>query len=365
MNPISFVMACFSVLGALDLIIGNKFGLGKEFERGLMLLGTMALSMVGMIVIAPCIAKLLSPVLAGASKIIPFFEPSSVVGLLLANDMGGATLAQGLAKTPEVGYFNGLVVGSMMGATISFTIPFAMGIVSKEKHDLLTLGLMCGIVTIPLGCFVAGLMVGLRFKDLMISLLPLLLFSALLTIGLLKIPQVCVKIFKGFGVVIKVIIIAGLITGIFELLTGIEIIPSAAPIEEGANIIFNAAAVLTGAFPLVYLLSKLLDRPMKKLGGKLGINTVSAIGFLSTFATNATALGNMKDMDDKGVVFNAAFAVSAAFTFGSHLAFTLSVNADYVACVIVGKLIAGVTSLFVAQFLYKRIRNKEKVCKDS
>lgn len=361
MNPISFVMACFSVLGALDLIIGNKFGLGKEFERGLMLLGTMALSMVGMIVLAPSIARLIAPVLTGVSKIIPFFEPSSVVGLLIANDMGGATLAQELAKTPEAGYFNGLIVGSMMGATISFTIPFAMGIVAKEQHDLLTLGLMCGIVTIPLGCFVSGLMCGLPFVDLLASLIPLLLFAVLLAVGLLKIPQVCVKIFKGFGVGIKAVIIVGLVAGIFELLTGIKLIPYTAPIEEGASVIFNAAAVLTGAFPLVRLLSKVLDKPMKKLGGKLGINAVSAIGFLSTLASNSIAFGTMKDMDDKGVVLNAAFAVSAAFTFASHLGFTLSVNADYVACMIVGKLVAGVTALFVAQFLYKRIRKKEKV----
>ena len=41
-------MLVFSMLGALDRIIGNKFGLGKEFERGFMLLGNMALSMMTM-----------------------------------------------------------------------------------------------------------------------------------------------------------------------------------------------------------------------------------------------------------------------------------------------------------------------------
>ena len=38
MSPITIVMLCFSVLGALDLLIGNKFGLGKQFESGIMLL---------------------------------------------------------------------------------------------------------------------------------------------------------------------------------------------------------------------------------------------------------------------------------------------------------------------------------------
>lgn len=357
MNPISFVMACFSVLGALDLITGNHVGIGKEFERGLNLLGTMALSMVGMIVIAPLISHLIFPFFDSLSNVIPF-DPASVVGSLLANDMGGAPLALEFGKTPESGYFNGLVVGAMMGATISFTIPFAMGTVKKEQQDKLMLGIMCGISTIPIGCLVSGLIVRLPFEQLAVNLIPLVLFSALVAVGLFKIPHVCVKIFNYFGIFIKTVILIGLAAGIFEFLTEIEIIPYTAPIEEGVNVIFNAAAVMTGAFPLVYLLSKLLDKPLKKLGKKLGINSTSAIGLVSTLATNATTFGIMKDMDDKGVVLNSAFAVSAAFTFAGHLAFTLSFNADYVVCVIIGKLVAGISSLFVANFIYKKTKKK-------
>ena len=61
MSVISLVVLVFSVFGALDYIFGNKFGLGKEFEKGFMLFGTMALSMIGMIVLAPCIAEFLKP----------------------------------------------------------------------------------------------------------------------------------------------------------------------------------------------------------------------------------------------------------------------------------------------------------------
>ena len=89
MSPISFVMACFSILGALDLIIGNKFGLGKQFERGLTLIGAMAMSMVGMLVLAPLIAQLLEPVVSGMASVFGI-EPSVVPAMILANDMGGA-----------------------------------------------------------------------------------------------------------------------------------------------------------------------------------------------------------------------------------------------------------------------------------
>ena len=67
-------------------------------------------------------------------------------------------------------------------------------------------------------------------------------------------------------------------------------------------------------------------------------------------------LGMMKDMDDKGVVLNSAFAVSAAFTFAGHLAFTMSFNADCLPAVIVGKLVAGICAVLVALLIYKKMR---------
>ncbi len=36
---IVYIMVGFMVLGAIDKIIGNKFGLGEQFEEGIMLWG--------------------------------------------------------------------------------------------------------------------------------------------------------------------------------------------------------------------------------------------------------------------------------------------------------------------------------------
>ena len=357
MNVISVVMLVFSVLGALDYITGNHFGIGKEFERGIMLLGTMTLSMVGMIVLAPTIAYFLSPVLTVIAQNTPF-EPSVIAGSLLANDMGGAPLAMELAKTELSGYFNGLVVGATMGATISFTLPLALGVTKKEQHKNIMLGLMCGIAAVPVGCFVAGLMIKMPITELLINIIPLVIFSVIISIGLLKIPNVCVKIFNVFGIIIKTIIIIGLVMGIAAFLLDFEI-PHTAPIEEGVMVVFNASAVMTGAFPLLYIVGKLVKKPLGKLAGKIGINETSALGFVGSLATNVTTFGIMKDMDDKGVVLNSAFAVSAAFTFAGHLAFTMSFNADMLPAVIVGELVGGVCAVLVAQIIYSRINKKK------
>ena len=90
------VMAVFAVLGALDRIIGNKFGLGKEFENGILAMGALALAMVGIITLAPVLANLLRPV------VVPVYEflgadPAMFAGTILACDMGGGALAMELA----------------------------------------------------------------------------------------------------------------------------------------------------------------------------------------------------------------------------------------------------------------------------
>lgn len=359
MNPISVVMACFSMLGAIDKLFGNKFGLGKEFDRGLMMLGTLSLSMIGMIVISPLIAELIQPALNAAAAVIPF-DPSIVTGSLFANDMGGAPLSVQLANDPKVGLFNGLVVSSMMGCTISFTIPVALGVVKQEQHKEVLLGLLCGIVTIPVGCFVAGLVCGLPLGALILNLLPLVIFSAIIAFGLIKFPNACVRIFKVFGKCIDVLIVVGLAVGIFRFLTGVALLPHLDTFENGAFIIFNAAAVMTGAFPLIFLLSKVLARPLKALGRLLNINDAAATGLLSTLATSVTTFDMVQDMGKKGTVINSAFAISAAFTFAGHLAFTLAFDPAYLPAVMVGKLTAGVLSIFVALFVYRNIYEKKE-----
>ena len=55
MNAITIVVLIFSLFGAADFLIGNKIGAGKEFEKAFSLFCPMALSMLGMIVIAPAI----------------------------------------------------------------------------------------------------------------------------------------------------------------------------------------------------------------------------------------------------------------------------------------------------------------------
>ena len=357
MNAVSIIMLSFAGLGLADRLIGNKFGIGKEFEKGFLLLGQLVLSMMGMIIIVPVLAEILSPVFDFVYNVLGI-EPSIIPASLFANDMGGAPLAKEVAKNSQVGMYNAMVVSSMMGATVSFTVPLALGCLKKEKHRELILGLLSGIVTIPVGCIIAGFICKIPFVALILNLLPLIIFAVIIAVGLLLIPNVCIKIFNVLGILIKILVSIGLALGIVEILLGVKLIESAAPASEGVAICISAAVVMSGAFPLLYIVSKLLAKPMSALGKTLGINNDSTLGFLSTLANNVSTFEIMNGMDAKGTVLNSAFAVSASFILADHLAFTLSYEASYLLPMMVAKITSGLAAILFALIIYKKVGSK-------
>ena len=228
----------------------------------------------------------------------------------------------------------------------------------KEKHKELVFGLLCGIVTIPVGCFFGGLMCKIPVLTLLYDLLPLIVFSAVAAVGLWLIPRICVRILIVLGFLIKVLIAFGFVLGMIELTLGFKPIEGTADILATFEICFRAAIVLAGAFPLLFLLSKLLSKPLGTLGNKLEINSRSTLGFLSSPASNVPTFEAMNEMDDKGIVLNAAFAVSVSFVLADHLAFTLAIDASYLFPMMAAKIISGISALLLAGFLFQRGRQK-------
>ena len=354
-QTLATIMAVFAVIGALDKITGNHLKLGDEFEKGITTLGPLSLSMLGMMTIAPALSTVLIPLITPVATAVGF-DPSALAGILIANDMGGAALADSIAKKEVLGAFHGLCVASMLGATVSFTIPVALHSAKKENHDDVLLGLLCGICTIPVGCFISGLVMGISPLTVLINLLPALLISVIIVIGLLKFPKITIKIFSVFGKIISIMITCGLALGIFQTLTGKVILKNTAPLMESASTVFTICITLAGTFPLIAIISKILKKPLSALGRKLELDDTSVVGLIATLANSIATMESADKMNRKGRVLNLAFAVSAAFVFGDHLAFTLSDQGEYIIPVIIGKLVAGITALVVASVLVKKIK---------
>ena len=341
------VMAVFAVLGALDRIFGNRLGLGVEFENGILAMGSLAMAMLGIISLAPVLAGVLKPV------VVPVFsflgaDPAIFAGTILACDMGGGALAAEMTADPEAALLGGVLVGSMLGATIVFTIPVAMGILEEEDRPAMAQGILCGIVTIPVGVLAGGLAAGFAPMMVLRNLIPIVIIGALIALGLWKAENAMIRGFGAFGKGVIAVITAGLAAAIVEELTGFVLIPGLAPLSEGFETVGAIAIVLAGAFPLVFVLTKVLRKPLMKLGAVLGINDTAAAGLVASLANSIATFGLVKDMDRRGKVVNIAFAVSAAFVFGDHMGFTAGFAPEMILPMIVGKLVGGVSAVAVA-----------------
>ena len=362
---IMYIMMFFMLIAAVDRILSQfggsarflgKFGKsiegsGGQFEEGFMAMGALGLAMVGMTALAPVLAHVLGPV------IIPLYEmlganPSMFAGTLLACDMGGFFLAKELAGGDVAAWlYSGLILGAMMGPTLVFSIPVALGIIEPSDRRYLALGVLAGIVTIPIGCIAGGLIA--MYSGVEINGQPVEFTFALILMNMIPVLIVAVLV---------ALITIGLAAAVVKFLLGWELIPGLDPIfmapgdkpgevMRAIEVIGSISCVLLGAYPMVLLLTRWFEKPLMSVGNLLKINNIAAAGMVATLANNIPMFGMMKNMDTRGKVINCAFAVSAAFALGDHLGFAAANMNAMIFPMIVGKLIGGVTAIGVAMLL--------------
>lgn len=347
------LFALFALLGGVDRALGGRLGLGKEFEAGILATGSLALAMIGVICLAPVLATLLKPVVVPVFSLLGA-DPAMFAGSILACDMGGGALALEMTDSYPSAMLGGLITGSMLGATVVFTIPVAMGILPPEDRPAMAKGILCGVVTIPVGVLVAGLTAGFETGLVLRNLVPILLIAGLIALGLWRAEKAMIAGFAVFGRVVVGIVTLGLAAAIVEALTGFALIPGMAPISGGFQTVGEIGIILAGAFPLVAAVTRLLRKPLTALGRGLGINEAAAGGLVATLANSIAALELVKDMDPRGKVVNIAFMVSAAFVFGDHLGFAAGFAPEMLGSLILGKLTGGICALALALILTRR-----------
>ena len=260
-----------------------------------------------------------------------------------------------------------------MGPTIVFTIPVALSIIKKSDRPYLGAGILAGLITVPIGCIVGGLVMNMtQYKidiiTIVRNLIPVIIIAGLIVAGLWFMPDKMINGFNKFGTAVTVVITFFTAVAVFEYLTGIKfplmnimVEPDAdgvIPLESGLLVCGQIAVVLIGAFPMVLWITRTFGKALSAIGEKLGMDENGSAGLVATLANNIAMFNIMDKMNPKGKLLNVAFAVSAAFVFGDHLGFTAGVNSDMIFPVIVGKLVAGITALILANALAPMLLSK-------
>ncbi|UII57078.1 ethanolamine utilization protein EutH [Cytobacillus spongiae] len=348
MNEIlMWIISLFVIISIIDRVGGFRWGFGEEFIKAFQSMGALALSMIGMISLSPVLARWLIPI------VTPVFEacgadPSMFASMVFALDMGGQALAEEMALTKEAAYFSWVFVGTMMGPTIVFTIPVALNMLKEEDLPFFAQGILIGLITIPLGCLIGGLVAGYSLLWMLPNLLPAVICSVIISLLLKVYPKLTIRLFTYFSKLVEWTLMVGLVCIALEALVGVKVFKGMIPISESFQIVGSITITLAGAFPLMYGVQKLLKNPVMKIGKKSGLDEYSLLGPITSLAHHIPMFTNLQKMTPRGKVLNTAFAVSGAFTFGSHLGFVASAAQSMIFPMIIGKLSAGILAWAVA-----------------
>jgi ethanolamine transporter len=356
---ILWVVAIGVILGGVDKLLGNRFGLGEKFDDGFNAMGGLALAVAGIVVLAPVLANWLQPVL------IPVFSlmhaDPAMAASVIANDMGGYSLAMSLAQDQEIGLMSGCITAAMLGCTLVFSLPVGLGMIEKEDRPYFYQGLLVGLITVPIGSVVGGIAAGFEAGKVLVNNVPIILFSLLLILGLKFAPEAMNKGAGAFGTFIGWVAIVGIMIGSFTHLTGVAVpfFESADTMLAGMEIVAYVVIVLCGILPVLELLTRILNKALKAFGKLLGIDAVSAGGLIFTLANSVPVYGMIKNMSRRGKVINVAWLVPATAALGDHLGFTAGVEPEMITPMIIGKLVAGVCAIAIACVMTRSWKGEE------
>lgn len=351
---ILIILAFFLCLGLLDRCFNNRFGLGAEVEKAFALMPLLAFAIVGIMSIAPVLAEVLRPVVVPAYKALGA-DPAMFIASILGSDGGGYSIIQKLGESPDAINFAGFIVGMTIAPTVTFTIPVIMSIIDKKDHKYAAVAILGALIPTPIGCFIGGLVAGFSPSMLLSNLVPIVIFAALLCLGLALRPNALVRGFAHFARFMTFLMMFGLAVAAVESLTGIALIKGMTPISAGFSTVGYIVLIVGGSFPLLYVINKAFKGPISAMARLLKIDNVAATGLIISFSNAIPAFGQVSQMTPRGKVFVLSFAVCFAYILGSQLGYLASVNRAMMIPMMVAKAACGILGVTVAVFIAGRI----------
>ena len=331
MNIFIAIMLVFAAAGLLDEILGGKLGLMPNFEKGLATMGGLAMSTVGFYAIGVTYVQTHAEAIAEAAKHMPF-DPALIPSCLLAPDMGALGMAQKLAATPALAAFTGAMVAGSLGMTVGYQLPVFLAAVRKDEIGELMRGFIFGLIAIPSGLAVGGLMLGLPVRQLFFNMIPVLVLCMVLIAAFVLVPALTMKIMIFLGNAIRIFSF---------LLFGVAVF----------GIFMPKYAVVENA-----LIEEMLFMVLRMVIAACGGLVLSAVvGLFLSFIQSLAMLPLFSKMDKRGKVLNAAFSVAGAYVVGGQMTLVASlIPGNWVIAYMISKVLSGGLAVVLAVICLRR-----------
>ena len=264
------------------------------------MLAPVALAMAGIVCLSPVLSSLLDLFFTPVCNVL-HMDPA-IFGTILAIDMGGYQLSVDLAKDSQFGLFCGVVLSSIFGCTLVYSIPVGLGFLKDEDRPYFTRGILLGLTSLPFSIIAACLMMKLDLGYALWSCLPIFLLSLALGIGVIKKPDTMIRIFLTFAKIIRSVATFGLTLAAVTHLSGLTILPAMLPLQQAMQTVSAICIVMLGSMPLAELVQRIMKKPFRMINEKIRINGAGTTSFLLSFFSATPALALIPQMNPRAQV---------------------------------------------------------------
>ncbi|OCA87230.1 ethanolamine utilization protein EutH [Pseudobacillus wudalianchiensis] len=395
-----YVIMAFVMIGAIAAVRNEEEGMGKEFIQGIHTIGPIFIPIAATLASIPYLSKFIEFAFGPLFSAIGA-DPAMAATTLISSDMGSYQLADVLASDRE-NWIIATVNGIIMGPHIIFTIPVALAMLQKRDHKYLALGMMSGVLTVPISVFITTSILALtetKIRDtisttaeptyqlsmsigtILINLIPLTAVGIFIAVGLRMFPNLMIKGFMAIGwfmsTAMKLVLACTIVeyfTGVFTAIFGHwgfdPIIADAKDQFRGLEIAGYIGIMLAGAFPMVYAIQKYLAKPLQFFGKLLGLSSIGSAGVIAATANPLALFKIIKDMPAKDKVLTIAYAISGGWMIGDQLAFPANFQPTIIIPVMAGKFLGAVLAILLCYWIsipkaleLERIENLENRAK--
>ena len=361
MDILIYIMLLFAGFGLMDKILGGKLGLVKDFDQGLTFMGSIALSLVGVSCLGVYAVQANAEAISALTSHFPF-DPSLIIGAILAPDMGGLPISLEIADTNALGVFSGALLSACLGTLICFQLPVFLSSMGREQMLDMMKGFLLGLIVIPGGLLVGGLLLGISPGQVILNLIPVIVICLFLALAFKKAQNVTASFLLRFGQAVQIIsfllfalIIIGLYIPKFEI-ADYELV------SDTFVSVGKMTIIICGSMVLSHVALILFPGQLHGLSKLLKTNEISVVGLILSMTSSLAMLPLFSQMDRRGKIMNAAFSVSGAYVLGGRMAFVAGMTDSLqLSAYIVAKLICGICAIALASAVTK---NDDQVTSD-
>lgn len=360
MNVFTIVLLVFAVAAFADKAVGMKTGLGDSIDTGMATMGPTTVAMLGSYTVGVAFINAHAGSVAALADVLPF-DPSMIMGVTLAPETGGYSLASQMTDDSSMLMFNGVILAGLLGQLISFQFPVFMAALDRVDHSIAIKGFIVGIVVIPIGFITAALMLRISFADFAAEFIPVLLICLVLGLGMIKAQRRTVRIVGGFARLIQILIYLLLMIALAGIFVPSLAYAGDALVDNALRVILRCTIIVCGALTLSNLVIRIFRKQLGAIAAKIGVNEVTIIALVLNCINSLAILPLYRKMDEKGKLMNAAFSVSGAYFLGGQLGFVAS-SVDsgwYLLTYLVSKVLCGAISLVIAAKMYTRLTGEK------